>query len=540
MAFSVLDSIDPELDRLVTVAAVANWFDAVILAAIEPALADRAAAAYETLQGLAIVEPWGELGHRVQPEIREACLARLWADRPETFRAFSARAAVAFEARFLAEAQAIDRVEAWVHWAIAEPERAEYEVGQQAQAWHNDFQLTALAALLNRIGAQGQRLRPETAALVLYWEGRLNHRTYRTDEAIDRYQAALDLYEALGDRLGQAHTRRVWGDLCQFLKQSPEALAHYTTALDLYRAVGDRLDEANTLKALGDLFQFTDQTEAAIDHYGRALTLYRDLGDRLGQANTLKAQGDLYQFLTQPHAAVDHYDHALVYYQAVGDRLGEANTLQALGDSLQMLDRRNDAIDHYDRALALHRDLGDRLGEANTLKVQGDLFQVLGQTDQALDRYTTALDLYQQVNSRLGEANVRQVLGDFWLAQGQPDQAIDHYNAALPIYQAIGDRLGEANTLQELAKLDLETDPAAALAKLQQSQATYEAIGDRYSYGRNLWFLAVAHLNLDDPDPAIAALAERIAIGEAIGYEPFIVHSRDRITEIRDYFDLDD
>ncbi|MDJ0775987.1 MAG: tetratricopeptide repeat protein, partial [Mastigocoleus sp. MO_167.B18] len=161
-------------------------------------------------------------------------------------------------------------------------------------------------------------------------------------------------------------TVKTYGDVLQFLKRSEEALNRYQEALEYYRQIGAKLGEANTLIAIGDVLQFLDQREEALNRYQEALEYYRQIGAKLGEANTLKAIGDVLQFLKRSEEALNRYQEALEYYRQIGDRLGEANTLRAIGDVLQFLKRSEEALNRYQEALEYYRQIGDRLGEANT------------------------------------------------------------------------------------------------------------------------------------------------------------------------------
>ncbi len=68
------------------------------------------------------------------------------------------------------------------------------------------------------------------------------------------------------------------------------ALASYQQALELFRAVGDRLGEANTLFGLAKMSLASsepEQREVGAAHLQNALNIYREVGDRSGQCNIL-------------------------------------------------------------------------------------------------------------------------------------------------------------------------------------------------------------------------------------------------------------
>lgn len=485
---SDLESLEPSLQRVLGAVAVPHWFDGAIVAALEPGLADRADLLYAHLQTLSIVEPWPGRGHRVCEPMRRELLDRLGADYPEALREWSDRAAVAFGQR----SEPDDRIEQLYHLAVADPEAARGAIDDQARAWHQDFQLDLLTALLHQLGEQADRTSVGIRALVAYWEGQLWFRQYRTTEAYGCYERALDLYRSQDDRLGGA----------------------------------------TTLQAVGELLQFADRPEAAQDCYEQALGLYRAIDHPLGAANTLKALGDLGQWMNQWDNAQTCYEQALELYEALGDRLGQANTRQSLGDFWQFLEREADAETHYEQALALYRAVNNRVGEANTLRALGYLLQRTDRPEAAQERYEQALALYQALGAPLGEANTRQGLGDLLQLTDRGDAAQAQYEQALALYRTAGDRTGEANTLQAIALL--APDPAATLVQLTAVQELYEAMGDRYGQGRNLWFIAGAYEDLGQLPEAITALEARIECGRAIDYEPFVTSAQDLIQELQE------
>ena len=145
-----------------------------------------------------------------------------------------------------------------------------------------------------------------------YQAGLASSAFYALEAAQDHLHAALSLYALLADSpsrtqdaiMGEANVLKAQGDVLYFLKETQAALAKYEAALGLFRAVGDRLGEANVLKAQGDVLAFMDERQAALAKYEAALGLFRAVGYRLGEANVLKAQGDVLAFMDERQAAL--------------------------------------------------------------------------------------------------------------------------------------------------------------------------------------------------------------------------------------------
>ncbi len=213
--------------------------------------------------------------------------------------------------------------------------------------------------------------------------------------------------------------------------EAERARAMLHEALDLFRAVGDRLGEANTRKAIGDVQRFQDDNQAALQSYAQALALFRAVGDRLGEANPLKAIGDVHNFRKEIDAALDSYQQALALFRAVGDRLGEANTLKAIGDVQQFRDERDAALDSYQQALALFRAVGDRLGEANVL------LAIAPFAAEPAQAFAEAILLYEKIGDRYSVARGLYYFGLWLLGQDRPDEARHLLSQSRDIFQAL-------------------------------------------------------------------------------------------------------
>jgi tetratricopeptide (TPR) repeat protein len=112
------------------------------------------------------------------------------------------------------------------------------------------------------------------------------------------------LYLALGKRL-------------YYLARWERALDSYQQALDLYRAVGARLGEANTLLATGTLWLEQDQPEKALKTFDDALRLYSQVGDRVGQTNVYWTVGQWHAARGDVEEAIPLLEQAVAFVQEI-------------------------------------------------------------------------------------------------------------------------------------------------------------------------------------------------------------------------------
>ncbi|WP_199320190.1 tetratricopeptide repeat protein, partial [Leptolyngbya sp. FACHB-261] len=173
-------------------------------------------------------------------------------------------------------------------------------------------------AAAQRAFAEGQRLRQQGTAEALR-------------QAIVKYEEALLLWRAVGDRSGEAATLNSIGLVYDSLGDKQQALSYYNQALPLRRAVGDRSGEATTLNNIGLVYDSLGDKQQALSYYNQALPLRRAVGDRSGEATTLNNIGLVYNSLGDKQQALSYYNQALPLRRAVGDRSGEATTLNNIG-----------------------------------------------------------------------------------------------------------------------------------------------------------------------------------------------------------------
>lgn len=143
----------------------------------------------------------------------------------------------------------------------------------------------------------------------LYFE--LKDEVERADEC---YQQALEIYQEVGDRLGEANTLIAISDVLQFLKRSSEALNHYSQALEFYREFGARLGEANVLQALSKLQQ---NHTSELEYLQQAQNLYTQIGDIYSQSRNLRFIAELHLKMGQRDAAIYAFNQSAELASAI-------------------------------------------------------------------------------------------------------------------------------------------------------------------------------------------------------------------------------
>jgi CHAT domain-containing protein/tetratricopeptide (TPR) repeat protein len=365
-------------------------------------------------------------------------------------------------------------------------------------------------------------------------------------KALEFHTKALPLRRAVGDRNGEATTLNNIGLVYYSLGDSRKALEFFTQALPLLRAVGDRRVEAVTLNNIGEVYRSLGENQKSLDFYNQSLPLRRAVGDRNGEATTLNNIGLVYYSLGDNRKALDFYNHALPILRAGGSRNREAKTLDNIGLAYFSLGEKQKALDFYNQALPLLRAGGDRSGEATSLNNIGSVYSSLGEKRKALDFYTQALPLYRAVGDSRGEATTLNNIGSVYSSLGEKWEALDFYNQALPPLRAVGDRRVEATTLTNIGVV------LASLGEWQKAHYVYtqalgihRSVGDRGGEAISLNNIGMVHYSLGDKQKALEFFTQALPLSRAVGVRSIeaatlgniahVKHSLGRFDESRSY-----
>jgi tetratricopeptide (TPR) repeat protein len=321
--------------------------------------------------------------------VRRVQMAHLQQERPDAFRSFHQKARDYWHGRG-------DALEALYHDFFLDSEAA-FAAWQEMEGMvAHDFDHATWSTLVEMALAPELNLPPDMLAHVQYRAGRRHYYRAEWVQAVEQFDQALERFNAIGDRLGQANVLKAIGDVQQFRKDRDAALASYDQALERFNAIGDRLGQANVLKAIGDVQQFRKELDAALASYDQALERFNAIGSLLGQANVLMAIGDVQQFRDDRDPALASYDQALERFNAIGSLLGQANVQQSMG-KLYMGQDNPDSVQRglelLNQALAAYQTIGDRVGQTNIYTFLSRWLAAQGQIDEALGSGQQALEL---------------------------------------------------------------------------------------------------------------------------------------------------
>ncbi|WP_017716827.1 tetratricopeptide repeat protein [Kamptonema formosum] len=355
-------------------------------------------------------------------------------------------------------------------------------------------------------------------ALTLLGMGRVYSDLGDQQKALDYYSQSLPLFRQVGEKAGEAATLNNIGGVYNDLGDKQKALDCLNQSLPLFRQVGEKAGEAATLTGIGAIYSSLGDKQKALDYYSQSLPLTRLVGDKGQEAVTLNNIGGVYSDLGDKQKALAYLSQSLPLFRQVGDKAREAGTLNNIGMVYDDLGDKQKALDYFSQSLPLSRLVGDKPGEATTLNNIGAVYNALGDKQKALDYFNQSLPLTRLVGDKAQEAATLNNIGAVYSDLGDKQKALDYLNQSLPLLRLVGDKAGEATTLTNIGGVyDALGDKQRALDYYSQSLPLRRLVGDKAGEAATLNNMGLVYDDLGDKQKALDYYSQSLPLTQLVG-----------------------
>ena len=327
------------------------------------------------------------------------------------------------------------------------------------------------------------------------------------DQAIAKYQEALEVRRDTGDLSGEADTLNVIGLIQDLLKRDRvKARQYYEQALQIWQSLGDSRGEAESLNHVARGYESLGERKTALDTYTRSLKSWQESGDQYGVAWTFFNMGRVCFFLKTTQTALEHYNHALQLWQSLGDVAREASTLSSIGDAYLSVTDYNNARQSYEQARSRWQTAGDLNGEVSALYAISKIYGVLQDKNRQSDFNKQA----EQLKQKIQRACVQR-----------------------PEDQAKLDTTRQAEKAQEDARglLFQETDASRrqAITRNEEAVRLFDRVGDYNREVFTLFDISSIYRKLRDKDNERKTLDRSLAVTRRVGRPPLEAEALQRL-----------
>jgi CHAT domain-containing protein/Tfp pilus assembly protein PilF len=375
---------------------------------------------------------------------------------------------------------------------IAMPSKIGVQIAQQQVSTEQDVSTAAQKAF--------------NEGYILYQQGTKESQ----QQARVKFQAALKLYQQIGNKQMEAATLNSIGEAYSALGDREQALRYFNQALPLYEIIGNRLGEAATFGNVGYVYLRSGDLQQALTYFNKALTVYQALEDRSQESRTLDIIGQVYGALGDREQAQRYWNRSLTVLSAVSDRNTSVSTFNTIGATYGRLGDLQQELTYYKRALTLT--VGNRFQEADTLTNIGGVYGRLGEWQQALIYFKQALPLFHAVGDRFREVATLTNIALAYSYLGDLQQTLTYYNQALPRWRG---RAGEAGILNNIGSTYQQLGEwQQAMTYYKQALTLYRVFGDRGAEVVNLYSMTAVERTQGNLPAALTNLDAIIQIVE--------------------------
>jgi tetratricopeptide (TPR) repeat protein len=352
-------------------------------------------------------------------------------------------------------------------------------------------------------------------ALEHRWRAEALRHLGRIEESGQDAEAALELFDKLGDQANVAHSLRLLGQIASFRGDSKEGLRRVTRAHEIFQREKVVLGMAQCEAALGEIEYLQGNYERARGMAERAEEHYAEIDERLGQGQCLLLLSRIAHSEGAAAKARALTAQARGAFELTGYRLGIAQTTATIAHIEHRLMNFHNARSGGVDALGIFESLRTLEGQASCQRLLAMVAVDVDDVETAENYARSAHALYEEMASPWGLAEAHLLLAQLALCRRDLKQA------ELSIQKASEVKFAEPEPKQHFlltrAWLELERgDSETALATLAEAQAIFPdsaQVGDHTPHllarlSRRIW---------KDPKAVDWIRKWRERIGRAVG-----------------------
>jgi CHAT domain-containing protein/Flp pilus assembly protein TadD len=361
----------------------------------------------------------------------------------------------------------------------------------------------------------------------------------RTHEAaVNNLNEALNIYQNIQDRQGEAETLFWLGNAYFAVANYDEVINFYNQSLAIAReinyqwlenlvqqalagfAINNNPQQQEAHRLMEKAFEQvnTGQLEAAEQSLKQARTIYQKLQDYEQEARILGNLGTVCNRLGKFSEAIQYLQQLLEFFsQQPYQEIAKADVLGTLGIAYRNLGYYAEAIDCAQQCLTIKEQRQDFQGVFSALESIGLAYYFLGEYDQAIEYYENSLKVANYLQDPRNKVKTLNNTGMVYAAKGDFTKANDYQEQSLNLAQQIQDPIGEGRSLGNLGNIYQHLgDYAQAINYQQQYLDLARIYRDRQGEGIALGGLGLSYYYQEKYTQALNYTLESLEIAREI------------------------
>lgn len=273
-------------------------------------------------------------------------------------------------------------------------------------------------------------------AQAYYLEGAILHRIGDLTRSMELCKHSLNIYQDIGDVVGEARAYNNLSNAYADLGQWEEALKALEKSLEINQRIGNIFEQGNVANNLAYIHLERGEWEQAKNLFIESNQIWKRIGAAFPDAVTLSNLAQVYIYQENWEQSYRTLNESQDLFEAIGS-----------DDFLAELERR-----------------------------WGEYYLGTGDIEQALRHTRHAVEVAEEQEARLDWGLSLRVLGGIHLKQGDYDQAQKSLHEALDILEELGSDYEAAKTVLVMAHLALEQRKDFDRIKLEQACMTFKEL----------------------------------------------------------------
>ncbi len=278
-----------------------------------------------------------------------------------------------------------------------------------------------------------------------YLLGRVYYHQYRSDEAIESFHKAKDLYYRNNDSFGVSRSYNGAGNIYKSrISDYPKALEYYLKAKAYAPNTRARIA---ALQNMGGVYEAMKQHDKALEIARETFVQARELGDFLVMANALDGMGGIYSGKRDYEKSIEYKLQAISIYKSLSVYETTARSLTNLGIDYIHNQQLKEASEVLHEALAMSKQYKFPGREINALYAVSDLYYERKQYDSC--------EFYlKQAEELIGESNIHRYDEFVFSKLSRLYKAIDEKDLSLHYFQKYTEVIDSVRKAAQLAKFE--------------------------------------------------------------------------------------
>jgi len=298
--------------------------------------------------------------------------------------------------------------------------------------------------------------------------------SYKYNEAIIDYQAALEIEIKNNNAIGQLATFNLIGNIHKIKREYDKAVEFYLQGLKIGESLYPKPQQiANTHNSMGSVLSNLKRFEEAKEHFSEALDIRQTAFDALsnpkedkkiteGLAGTYQDLGGMYLRMDSLEVALECYQKSIELNDAIDNKHAIGKIYDGIGSTYFQQGAYQKAIQYYQKSLEIKEQLSDKRGIATTCTNLCELYYKLNKYDDALSYGNKSIEYAKDLKYYAVLINTMSIFYQMAKAQGDNKEALARYESYIAYKDSLNSNKKDVQIQKIINQYKIEKEKAEA------------------------------------------------------------------------------